>query len=220
MNVHLSRFAGTLTCPHCSQRCSSPDWPLNGDHVPFYSQETAGTFVIPITCGACGKAWYVVWDEDPGPVMPLFSATSTPESPPLHSSCWFCQRAPSDLRKSLVVRFERFQTPEVKLHVPRCQTCYLAHEAEKKSHLKLSVILAVILAPFGYYVAGIFKWPFLPTIFLTVGLGACGYFLAAIARLALPGGRLRMTHIERLNSFPAYKEHEANPDRKATYVGW
>jgi hypothetical protein len=223
MNVHLSQFATNLRCPHCSQSCSSSNWPLNGDHVPFYTQKMAAAFSVPVSCSGCGKDWHVVWDENPGPVTPLFTAGKTAPLSPSPVRCWFCQQSDADPLKPLVVTFEHYQTPDVKVNVPRCEACSLIHETEKKTHRKLGFILAIILTPIGYYLpefVGGAKWPLLSKIFLFLAFPICGYFLAAIVRLGFPTGRLRMMHIDRLISFPGYKEQESHRDRKATHTNW
>jgi hypothetical protein len=80
-----------------------------------------------------------------------------------------------------------------------------------------------MLAPVGYYlpeVVGGAKWPVPLKLFLLFVFPACGYFLAAIVRLAFPSGRLRMAHIDRLIIFPGYKEQESHRDRKTTLTNW
>jgi Zn finger protein HypA/HybF involved in hydrogenase expression len=69
--MHLSQFANELRCQHCSEVHGAKQWPANGDMVPFYYQKDAGRFSLAVTCPHCGKEWYVVWDENPGPIMPL-----------------------------------------------------------------------------------------------------------------------------------------------------
>jgi hypothetical protein len=68
---HLSQFAGQLNCLHCDAVISTNDWPLNGDAVPFYFQESPGEYSIKINCSQCGKAMFVVWDDYPGPIEKL-----------------------------------------------------------------------------------------------------------------------------------------------------
>ena len=81
--MHISQFASTIRCPCCSLLCATTQWPVNGDRVPFYAQRDTGKFQVPVDCGHCGKRWYVVWDEDPGPIQTLFGSTSTqPAAPP------------------------------------------------------------------------------------------------------------------------------------------
>jgi hypothetical protein len=69
--MHISQFANTLRCRHCSSPNSVDEWPLRGDGVPFYFQDEPGIFTQTITCASCGKDWYVVWDQDPGPMTHL-----------------------------------------------------------------------------------------------------------------------------------------------------
>jgi hypothetical protein len=66
-----SQFASHLTCQHCSQPQSAKEWPANGDMVALYYQKEPGRFSLKMTCPNCGKDWYVVWDQDPGPFLPL-----------------------------------------------------------------------------------------------------------------------------------------------------
>lgn len=63
----ISSCADKLRCPHCQGMHGSTQWPKSGDLVPFYIQKEAGNFNLKVTCPHCGKAWYVVWDDDPGP---------------------------------------------------------------------------------------------------------------------------------------------------------
>jgi len=67
----LSWFAGNLMCRHCGEVNQTKEWPLNGDKVPFYYQKEPGNYNVKVHCPHCNKDWYVVWDDDPGPVMRL-----------------------------------------------------------------------------------------------------------------------------------------------------
>ena len=69
--MHLSQFAGDLICQHCWKHHAAKEWPTNGDYVPFFYQTEPGNFSLELTCPNCGKVWYVVWDSNPGPIMPL-----------------------------------------------------------------------------------------------------------------------------------------------------
>jgi Zn finger protein HypA/HybF involved in hydrogenase expression len=69
--MHLSEFANELRCQHCGETHGTKQWPVNGDMVPFYYQKEAGRYSLTVTCPHCGKEWNVVWDENPGPIMPL-----------------------------------------------------------------------------------------------------------------------------------------------------
>ncbi len=70
--MHISQFADDLTCQHCWKSQKAKEWPINGDHVPFFYQKEPGNFNLELTCPHCGKVWYVVWDDNPGPIEPLF----------------------------------------------------------------------------------------------------------------------------------------------------
>ena len=69
--MHLSQFANDLTCPYCSASNSTSRWPVQGDYVGFYFQRESGKFSLDVHCPHCLKTWYVVWDQDPGPIEPL-----------------------------------------------------------------------------------------------------------------------------------------------------
>lgn len=70
--LHISEFANKLRCQHCGKEHKTQEWPLNGDMVPFYFQKEPGNHTLNVTYPDCGKEWYVVWDDNPGPVEPLF----------------------------------------------------------------------------------------------------------------------------------------------------
>jgi hypothetical protein len=63
-----SQFAEELNCAHCGSVNRSEQWPSNGDEVPFYYQKEPGNYNIKLICPNCKKTWYVVWDENPGPI--------------------------------------------------------------------------------------------------------------------------------------------------------
>lgn len=71
LGIHISEFAGKLWCPHCGKPNRSEEWPLSGDMVPFYFQTEPGNYNLTVRCSHCGKEWYVVWDDNPGPVRRL-----------------------------------------------------------------------------------------------------------------------------------------------------
>jgi Zn finger protein HypA/HybF involved in hydrogenase expression len=71
MSIHISQFANELRCKHCGQINQASEWPERGDWVPFYHQDEPGRYTLTLTCPHCGKEWYVVWDDDPGPIKPL-----------------------------------------------------------------------------------------------------------------------------------------------------
>jgi hypothetical protein len=68
---HTSVYAGRLQCQRCGKTYQAEEWPLNGDRVPFYFQTEPGNFQVLARCPHCNKDWYVVWDDDPGPVTRL-----------------------------------------------------------------------------------------------------------------------------------------------------
>ena len=64
----FSRYANNLLCPLCRNTTVAPEWPRNGDIMPFYAQQQLdrlGAFHIEVTCTSCQKHWFVVWDRDP-----------------------------------------------------------------------------------------------------------------------------------------------------------
>jgi Zn finger protein HypA/HybF involved in hydrogenase expression len=69
--MHISQFANKLRCQHCGKIHGTKEWPVNGDHVPFYFQDEPGKYTLTVNCPHCGKNWYVVWDNNPGSGMPL-----------------------------------------------------------------------------------------------------------------------------------------------------
>lgn len=69
--MHMSQFAGELRCQHCYKTHATQDWPQRGDSVPFYFQKEPGNYQVKVECPHCGKEWYVVWDENPGPISRL-----------------------------------------------------------------------------------------------------------------------------------------------------
>ena len=69
--MSMSQFAGNLKCYCCSKPNKTAQWPVNGDRVPFYYQSEPGNHTLTITCPHCGKDWYIVWDDNPGPMEPL-----------------------------------------------------------------------------------------------------------------------------------------------------
>ncbi len=59
-----------VSCPFCGGRNETKEWPVAGNIVPYYCQEEPGKFSIKMHCPHCDKDWYVVWDQDPGLVIP------------------------------------------------------------------------------------------------------------------------------------------------------
>lgn len=69
--MHLSEFADKLTCQYCYKNHGTKLWPTSGDIVPFYYQKEPGKYNLIVTCPHCKKEWYVVWDDNPGPIRQL-----------------------------------------------------------------------------------------------------------------------------------------------------
>lgn len=70
--IHFSSFVNQIKCPYCNQPNSISKWPINGDSTSFYFQKDEGKYSLPITCPHCKKAWYIVWDNNPGIIKNLF----------------------------------------------------------------------------------------------------------------------------------------------------
>lgn len=73
-----STFAGALKCEICGVPHGVPEWPLHGDLTPFYCERERGRagYAVAVTCPKRNKTWYVVWDDFPGPIGPVFGATT------------------------------------------------------------------------------------------------------------------------------------------------
>lgn len=71
--MHHSQYAAKLVCKHCGQNNRSEDWPVDGDRTPLYYQTEPGHYQVKVHCPHCAKDWYVVWDQDPGPMRRLDS---------------------------------------------------------------------------------------------------------------------------------------------------
>jgi hypothetical protein len=69
--MHYSNFANELRCYYCGKTQSAKEWPVRGDWVGFCWEDEPGEYSIKLTCPHCGKDWYVVWDDDPGPIETL-----------------------------------------------------------------------------------------------------------------------------------------------------
>ena len=69
--MHYSDFAKELYCHYCGSINSAKEWPIKGDMVPFYFQNTQGRFNVKVSCQKCKKDWYVVWDQNPGDIQTL-----------------------------------------------------------------------------------------------------------------------------------------------------
>jgi hypothetical protein len=60
-----------LRCPHCQGRNRAPNWPRQGDYLPFYVQtaertaDAPGAYRLEVPCVQCSEHWFVVWDQDP-----------------------------------------------------------------------------------------------------------------------------------------------------------
>lgn len=74
-NFHISQFADKLKCKYCGKIHGTDKWPIDGDQVGFYYQKDPGKYTLPVHCPNCGKEWYVVWDQDPGPIKILTKAS-------------------------------------------------------------------------------------------------------------------------------------------------
>jgi len=70
-NMHVSKFAYKLRCPHCGKIYHTKLWPENGDNVDFNFQKEQGKYNLKIACPECGRYWYIVWKDDPGPIKQL-----------------------------------------------------------------------------------------------------------------------------------------------------
>jgi len=66
-----SQFAHELKCLHCGQSNPAAEWRALGDLQPFYYQAEPGRYNLTMTCPHCQRVWYVVWDDDPGPLASL-----------------------------------------------------------------------------------------------------------------------------------------------------
>jgi len=69
--INISEFADKLICQYCYKTHGTKSWPVNGDMVPFYHQKEPGNYNLKVTCPYCKKEWYVVWDDNPGPIKSL-----------------------------------------------------------------------------------------------------------------------------------------------------
>lgn len=73
----FSEFASDLRCQYCGKQHGATAWPQNGDMVAFYFQKESGQHSLEVKCPHCGKDWYVVWDDNPGPILPLKSTRNS-----------------------------------------------------------------------------------------------------------------------------------------------
>jgi len=71
IKMHVSQFANKLRCQYCGKVHSTREWPINGDATPFYFQDEPGRYTLKVSCPHCGKDWYVVWDDYPGPIKTI-----------------------------------------------------------------------------------------------------------------------------------------------------
>lgn len=69
--MHISLFANELSCQYCHKTHGTKEWPIHGDMVAFFYQKEPGNYTLQVRCPHCERDWYVVWDNDPGPVKPL-----------------------------------------------------------------------------------------------------------------------------------------------------
>lgn len=66
-----SEFASKLDCLRCQKTHAVPRWPKNGDFVPYYYEANPGPYGFQTQCPHCKHEWWVVWDRDPGPLLPV-----------------------------------------------------------------------------------------------------------------------------------------------------
>lgn len=64
-----SEFASKLDCLKCQKTHAVPQWPENGDRVAYYYQAQQGAYGFRTQCPHCKHEWWVVWDQDPGPLV-------------------------------------------------------------------------------------------------------------------------------------------------------
>jgi len=69
--MHTSQFANKLRCAYCGKTHGTQEWPLYGDQVALYYQTEPGRYQVKVCCPHCNQDWYVVWDDNPGPVRRL-----------------------------------------------------------------------------------------------------------------------------------------------------
>jgi transcription elongation factor Elf1 len=69
--MHTSQYATKLRCQHCGKSHGTNEWPLNGDRAAIYYQTEPGRYNLKVNCPYCNQDWYVVWDDNPGPILPL-----------------------------------------------------------------------------------------------------------------------------------------------------
>ena len=79
--MHISQFAGELRCQYCGGAHGTREWPVSGDLVPFYFQKEPGNHSLQVRCPHCAQSWYVVWDQYPGQVLPLFGVAAPRMAP-------------------------------------------------------------------------------------------------------------------------------------------
>jgi hypothetical protein len=78
----FSEFARELNCLYCRKPNPATEWRTLGDVVPFYCQREPGKHNLSMTCPHCDRTWYVVWDDDPGPIERLSLAGEYRPDPP------------------------------------------------------------------------------------------------------------------------------------------
>lgn len=66
-----SAFADQLICRYCGTENRATQWPTEGDSIPFAYEAAPGDFNLKVHCAHCERDWYVVWDENPGPLETL-----------------------------------------------------------------------------------------------------------------------------------------------------
>ena len=66
-----SEFASKLDCFKCGKTHGVQRWPQNGDLVGYYYEDKQGAYGIQTVCPHCKHEWWIVWDQDPGPLQPV-----------------------------------------------------------------------------------------------------------------------------------------------------
>jgi hypothetical protein len=75
-----SLFASKLECRLCGKNHMATEWPEHGDHMAFNFQDEPGHFYVSVYCPYTGKNWFVVWDQNPGSIMPTGLKVESPDS--------------------------------------------------------------------------------------------------------------------------------------------
>ncbi|MCH7727189.1 MAG: hypothetical protein IH991_12025 [Planctomycetes bacterium] len=75
----ISQFAHEFMCLYCGEPNPAAEWRTMGDMVPYYCQREPGKHNLTMTCPHCDKAWYVVWDNNPGEIELLLPIGNEPQ---------------------------------------------------------------------------------------------------------------------------------------------